>query len=177
MIAVLLLGWWWTGRDGTAETSRPQEPTAAPSGDDASSKPKPRKRKKPDLTFSTPSPTVTAPSGLPELPDVDLPGLPGGSLAGDVPPLELRISLSSASPIGTVGWVIPTSRSDPDGRADDVGRSWSLTTTVYGRPDYARVFLQAGPTGDPITCVISVDGKVTERTATVGPYGALMCQG
>lgn len=98
-------------------------------------------------------------------------------MSRDVPPLDLRITVTSADPIGTVGWVIPMSKEKPSGQAGGVGRSWSLSTTVYGKPDYARVFLQAGPTGAPITCVISINSTVTERRATVGPYGALMCQG
>ena len=72
---------------------------------------------------------------------------------------------------------MPTSLRNQSGIDKNVGKSWHLTTTAYGDPDYAQIFLQAGARGYPITCVITIDGKVTERRATEGPYGQTMCQG
>jgi hypothetical protein len=106
-----------------------------------------------------------------------LPGLTGDGLSTGVPELALLITVSSREPIRTVGYQVPTSRRHPHGVVRGVGTRWSLRTTVYGNPDYARVFLQAGPSGAAITCTVQVEGRVTERRSTEGPYGATMCQG
>lgn len=90
---------------------------------------------------------------------------------------RISMQMSSSSPIRTVGYIVPTSLDNSYGVVKNVGSSWSLGTTVYGPPDYAQLFAQAGPAGNRITCTISVDGKVTERRSSVGPYGRLFCQG
>ena len=105
------------------------------------------------------------------------PGLGGSGYTLNTPRRKVTLSVSSSSRIGTVGYIVPTSRTDSYGTAKNVGTSWSLTTGAYGPPDYAQVFVQAGPSGDPVTCTITVDGKVTERRSTSGPYGQLLCQG
>ena len=81
------------------------------------------------------------------------------------------------APIGTVGYVMPTSLRHSSGTVKNVGLSWSLNSTVYGSPDYAQIYVQAGARGFPITCTVIVDGKVTERRSTEGPYGQMVCQG
>lgn len=106
-----------------------------------------------------------------------MPGLPGGSLYASLPKMHITLSVRSAAPIGILGYVIPTSQDHPSGKVTGVGRSWSLQTIGYGRPDYARIFLQANTIGTPITCTITVNGRVTEHSSTEGPYGRMMCQG
>ncbi len=106
-----------------------------------------------------------------------LPGLSGSGGTRSLRPRVIRLTATSTEPIGVVGYFIPTSRDRSGGTAQGVGRSWSLTTRVYGSPDYAQMFLQAGPSGAAITCTITVDGKVTERRSSSGPYGQLFCQG
>jgi hypothetical protein len=105
------------------------------------------------------------------------PGLGGSGRTDSLPAHRLTIRLSSPNPIGWTGYIIPTSTEHPRGSAMVSGGSWSLTTTVYGRPDYGVVFLQAGADGRPATCTITVDGRVTERRSTRGPYGTVWCQG
>jgi hypothetical protein len=63
------------------------------------------------------------------------------------------------------------------GKRTDLAESWSLATTVYGKPDYAQLFTWTGPEGYPITCTITVDGHVTARLTTHGPWGKIFCQG
>lgn len=106
-----------------------------------------------------------------------MPGLPGGSLYASLPKIHITLAVRSAAPIGILGYVIPTSVDHPSGKVTGVGRSWSLQTIGYGKPDYARIFLQANTIGTPITCTITVNGRVTEQRSTEGPYGRLMCQG
>ncbi|MGO4258710.1 hypothetical protein [Marmoricola sp. RAF53] len=148
-----------------------------------------------DLPSPTASPTATATpgSGIPKGAGagfagfanggiqggstMNLPGLQGGSYYKYLPKHRLELSVTSEAPIGVVGYVIPTSLRTPTGVAKKVGTSWHLSTTVYGSPDYAQLFMQAGARGYPITCTIKVDGKVTERRSTDGPYGQLVCQG
>jgi hypothetical protein len=108
---------------------------------------------------------------------MNLPGLPGGSLFKNLPRHRLHLHVTSEGPIGTVGWFIPTSLRKLSGIDKNVGHVWDLETIVYGNPDYARVWLQAGGRGYPITCTITVDGAVTEQRATDGPYAKRMCQG
>jgi hypothetical protein len=63
------------------------------------------------------------------------------------------------------------------GKTTVEGTSWSMSTVVYGGPDYARLFIQGGFRGEAVVCTVTVDGKVTDRRATDGPYGLTMCQG
>lgn len=122
-------------------------------------------------------------TGLPTLPGTTFPGLgaqPG--ISGDseifsLPKHTLTIRLTAPQALGLVAYVIPTSTDHPQGSHVESGRTWSLTTTVYGNPDYAVVYLQAGAGGKPETCEITVDGRVTERRSTDGPYSTMWCQG
>ncbi|EFQ83689.1 hypothetical protein HMPREF0063_11352 [Aeromicrobium marinum DSM 15272] len=91
--------------------------------------------------------------------------------------LAITLTVTSSVPIGTVGYIIPTSLDRSFGVDENVGTSFALSTTVYGPPDHAQIFVQAGPTGAPVTCTITVDGQVTEQRSTEGPYGQMLCQG
>lgn len=140
-----------------------------------------------------PSVTLPVPTGSPTTADTEqveqaltaggssatfpLAGLQGGGTYWHLPRHQLKLTVTSSAPVGTVGYLVPTSTNDYYGVVHDVGQSWSLSTTVYGDPAYARLFIQAGLRGTPVTCTISVDGKVVERRSTEGPYGQMMCQG
>ena len=114
----------------------------------------------------------TLPSG-----SISMPGLQGGSVYKYLPKHRLTLRVTSEAPIGTVGYIVPTSLHENYGVVKNAGTSWSLTTTAYGDPDYAQVFIKAGARGYPITCTILVDGRVTEHRSTEGPYGQMVCQG
>ena len=108
-------------------------------------------------------------------------GGPGG-LAGEGASLStttrrLTMSATSDEPIFVLGYQAPTSNDAAYGRVESPGRSWSRSTTVYGPPDYAQIFLQAGPRATTITCTVTVDGRVTDRRTATGPYAQLFCQG
>jgi len=107
----------------------------------------------------------------------NMPGMQGGSIYKYLPKHVVTMRITSEAPIGTVGYVVPTSLRNSSGVVKNVQNSWSLTTTAYGDPDYAQLFMQAGARGFPITCTITVDGRVTERRSTEGPYGQMICQG
>lgn len=109
--------------------------------------------------------------------EFSMPGLQGGSIYKYLPKHVVTMRITSEAPIGTIGYVVPTSLRHSSGVVKNVKNSWSLTTTAYGDPDYAQLFMQAGARGFPITCTITVDGKVTERRSTEGPYGQMICQG
>jgi hypothetical protein len=119
------------------------------------------------------SPGATFPgAGLP-----DLKGLRGkGGIVG-LPKEKVVLSMTSAAPIAYVGYIVPTSLDHSTGTVRSPGTSWSLTTTAYGPPDYAQLFSLAGPAGVPVTCTITVNGRVTETRTTSGPYDQLFCQG
>jgi hypothetical protein len=119
------------------------------------------------------SPGATFPgAGLP-----NLKGLRGkGGIVG-LPREKVVLSMSSSAPIAYVGYIVPTSLDHSTGTVRSPGTSWSLTTTAYGPPDYAQLFSLAGPAGVPVTCTITVNGRVTETRTTSGPYDQLFCQG
>ncbi|MCW2781185.1 MAG: hypothetical protein JWR35_1634 [Marmoricola sp.] len=99
--------------------------------------------------------------------------------ASGLPGHKLVLTVTSPGAIGTVGYLIPTTQERPKayGVAKNVGKSWSLSTEVYSYGPYADIFLQAGPLGLPITCTITVDGKVTDRKTSTGPYSRMLCMG
>lgn len=90
---------------------------------------------------------------------------------------RVTMSATSDAPIFVLGYLVPTSNDAAYGRVDEPGRSWSRSTTAYGPPDYAQIFLQAGPQATTISCTVTVDGRVTERRTATGPYAQLFCQG
>ena len=59
-------------------------------------------------------------------------------------------------------------------RASDVVANGSAQL-VEG--DIPAVSTMTDARGNPITCTIRVDGKVSERRTTEGPYARLICQG
>lgn len=151
---------------------------------------------RPALPTLTPTPTPTAvssadalkayqdqlkglsgSSGSSSLGGLSIPGIQGGSVYDNAPKHRIDLRVYSEQPIGTIGYVVPTSLKKSRGVVKNAGRSWSLTTYAYGDPKYAELFLQAGARGFPITCVIKVDGRITEKRATDGPYGQLVCVG
>ncbi|RNL81298.1 hypothetical protein [Nocardioides marmorisolisilvae] len=108
---------------------------------------------------------------------ISMPGLQGGSIYKYLPKHTLTLRVTSEAPIGTIGYIVPTSLHQNYGVVKNANTSWSLTTTAYGDPDYAQVFIKAGARGFPITCTILVDGHVSEHRSTEGPYGQMVCQG
>jgi hypothetical protein len=175
VLAVVALVWGMFGGSGASGDSLGTAPLATPTATPGSS-----------LTgMPTPSTgTATPGGGMTVLPgggasagSFFLPGLPGGSMWRNLPRHRLVMHVTSEGPIGTVGWYIPTSLRKLSGVEKNVQHEWRLTTTVYGGPDYGRIWLQAGSRGYPITCTITVDGRVTEQRSTDGPYARLLCQG
>jgi hypothetical protein len=109
---------------------------------------------------------------------LQMPGLQGGSYYKYLPKHHIVLRATSRAPLGTIGYIMPTSLNESSGVVKNYkGTSWSISSTVYGSPDYAQIYLQAGSRGYPITCTITVDGHVTEQRSTEGPYGQLVCQG
>jgi hypothetical protein len=174
VLALLAVVWGVTGGSGASGDSLGSAPLATPTTTPGSA-----------LTaLPTPatSPTVfgggmTVSGGQASMGTTLLPGLQGGTMYKNLPRHRLVLHVTSEGPIGTVGYYIPTSLRKFTGVDKDVQHDWRLTTTVYGRPDYARIWLQAGARGFPITCTITVDDQVTEQRTTDGPYGQLLCQG
>ncbi|AIY16381.1 hypothetical protein GUY44_20905 [Pimelobacter simplex] len=105
------------------------------------------------------------------------PGLQGSGDYSQLPKHRLTIRMSTAGQLGQVAWIIPTSVENHEGTAIVRGGTWTLSTTVYGNPDYAVVFAQQGRVDQPVTCTITVDGRVSERRSTKGAYSAMWCEG
>jgi hypothetical protein len=102
-------------------------------------------------------------------------GLLGSGSSNPAAKHAVTLRVTSPSPIVFVKYYVPTA--DRNSVAYPVGTSWSLSTTATGPPDYAQMFLQANGRGDPITCTVTVDGKVTDKRTTEGAYGQILCQG
>ncbi|MBM0124165.1 hypothetical protein [Pimelobacter simplex] len=105
------------------------------------------------------------------------PGLQGAGDYSQLPKHKLTVTMSTQGVLGTVAWIIPTSVENHEGTAVVRGGTWSLSTTVYGNPNYAVVFAQQGRVDQPVHCTITVDGRVTERRSTKGAYSAMWCEG
>lgn len=88
---------------------------------------------------------------------------------------HLVAHVTSAAPIYAVGWLIPTSLSNSYGKSMSPGRSFTIDTTVTGRPYYSLLWVYAGASGVPVTCTISIDGKLASRKTTQGAYGRQVC--
>lgn len=107
----------------------------------------------------------------------ELTGLQGEGATASIPTHRVTMSAQSDQSILVLGYLVPTSKDASYGRVREPGRSWSRSTTVYGPPDYAQIFLQSGPNATTISCTVTVDGRVTEQRTATGPYAQLFCQG
>jgi hypothetical protein len=87
----------------------------------------------------------------------------------------LVVRVTSSAPIPAVGYLAPTSPDIPYGTAKNVGKNWSVHTTVSGKPKYAIIWIYSGKSGAPVTCSITIDGKLADRKATTGAYGRQIC--
>ncbi len=105
------------------------------------------------------------------------PGLLGEGASSSTRVRDVRLAVTSDEPVWVLGYLVPTSPDRSNGTVRKPGASWSMSTKVYGRPDYAQIFAQAGPRATRISCTVTVDGRVTERRTATGPYAQLFCQG
>jgi hypothetical protein len=87
------------------------------------------------------------------------------------------VSATSALAIPSVGYLVPTGLSAPYGSVRPNTRTWSISQKALGGGYLAAIFVQAGATGIPITCRVTVDGKTTNSETTAGPYGRAVCLG
>jgi hypothetical protein len=105
------------------------------------------------------------------LPDNPLNHLHGGQLH------EVTISASSAGPMPVVGYLVPTGMGSAYGSVGGHRSPWSLHEQALGSGYLAALFIQAGRDGLPVTCTVTVDGKVTSSESTSGGYGRAVCLG
>jgi hypothetical protein len=88
---------------------------------------------------------------------------------------HLVAHVTSSEPIYAVGWLIPTSLNSSYGKNMHPGATFTLDTTVTGRPYYSLLWVYAGKSGAAVTCTISIDGTVKSRKTTEGAYGRQVC--
>lgn len=89
---------------------------------------------------------------------------------------EVTISAHSSGPMAVVGYLVPTGLGSTYGSIH--GRnSWSTTEQALGGGYLAAMYLQTDKSGRPITCTVTVDGKVTSTQTTSGSYGRALCLG
>ena len=81
----------------------------------------------------------------------------------------------SRAPIPVIGYLAPTSPDIAYGTAKNVGTNWTVHTTVSGQPKYAIIWIYAGKSGAPVTCSLTIDGKLRVKKTTTGAYGRQVC--
>jgi hypothetical protein len=168
-VAIVLVAGWlflrWTDKDAPAESL-----PVTPPGPSATADPPAKKARSAPADASQ----VKLPGGFGV---TDLAGLQGGSRSINIGKHRVVLHAWSAKPMAWAAWYVPTRTGAKRGLARLPGRSWTMTTTAYGKPDYAQLYLQTTVTGEPVHCSITVDGKVTAKEVTEGPFGTIMCQG
>lgn len=90
---------------------------------------------------------------------------------------RVTVEVSSAGPIGEVGYFVPTGTRHTYGTAHPDARHWQITQQALGGGYLAAVFVQSGASGTPITCRVLVDGRPTSHSTTSGAYGRAVCLG
>jgi hypothetical protein len=105
-------------------------------------------------------------------PTVTLGGGSGLTIAGSH---TMVAHVESSEPINVIGYLSPTSPDLTYGTVKNVGRSWTVRTTVSGPPKYAILWIYGAKDGASVTCSITIDGKVADRKTTKGPYGRQLC--
>ena len=127
--------------------------------------------------------TQAAPAGITAAPaafgsgSLGQPGLTGGSQNVNIGKHRVLLEAWSSKPLAFAAWYVPTRTGKKVGASKLPGRSWSMRTVAYGRPDYAQVYLQSDYTGTPVHCRITVDGRVTATETSEGPFGYIVCPG
>lgn len=90
---------------------------------------------------------------------------------------QVTISASAPGPMTVVGYLVPTGLGSAYGTVDGHRSSWSISEQALGGGYLAAIFIQTGKSGIPITCRITVDGKVKSTETTSGSYGRALCLG
>lgn len=91
---------------------------------------------------------------------------------------ELTIAASSlAGKMPVLGYLVPTGMGSAYGSLNGQRQSWSYHEQALGPGYLAAIFVQTGKLGIPITCTVTVDGKVTSHETASGAYGRAICLG
>jgi hypothetical protein len=90
---------------------------------------------------------------------------------------QVILTVRSAGSVPILGYLVPTGLRSAYGTVKHPPSHWSLQEQAVGPGYLAAVFIQAGPLGIPVTCTVTVDGKVTNSETTSGQYGGAVCLG
>lgn len=165
-LLVFVLAWMLLARGEKATTTGPDAEPWSEETLDAKPTPKP-----------TPTALPTKAGGLPNmagLPTAGVPGLSGNGITRNAEPHRVTVSVKSDAPMVYAGWRVPSGQKSGGGKAST---GFTTTVTGYGPPDWAQIFVTAGPGSRRTECTITVDGRVTEHRVATGPYAYLFCQG
>lgn len=89
---------------------------------------------------------------------------------------QVVISASAPGQMAVVGYLVPTGLGSSYGEVR--GRhSWSISEQALGGGYLAAIFIQTDKAATPITCTITVDGRVKSSQTTSGSYGRALCLG
>jgi hypothetical protein len=90
---------------------------------------------------------------------------------------NVTISASAPGHMAVLGYLVPTGLGSAYGAVHTNHNSWTMSEQALGRGYLAAVFIQTDRSGIPITCTVTVDGKVTSRETASSPYGRAVCIG
>jgi hypothetical protein len=91
------------------------------------------------------------------------------------PAHRVKLVVSTSGDIARVGYLVPTSDSAPYGNFGGPASPWTRTMIAHGSGYLAAVFVQAGRSGEPVTCRIMIDGVTKAVRTTDGAYARQMC--
>lgn len=90
---------------------------------------------------------------------------------------QVHISVSTPGSISVIGYLVPTGLGSTYGVVHPKHGPWALNEQALGGGYLAAMFIQTDKAGSPMTCTITVDGKVTNTQTTSGSYGRAVCLG
>lgn len=102
---------------------------------------------------------------------------PGSGTSKSLPKHRVVVKAVSDGQIMAVGWWIPFANGERTGGEVPKSKTFSHGDTTYGSSDLARILAYGGPESRHTSCMVLVDGKVTEKQTAEGPYAEVFCQG
>ena len=90
---------------------------------------------------------------------------------------NVTVSASAPGHMAVLGYLVPTGLGSAYGVVHTRQHSWSMSEQALGKGYLAAVFIQTDRSGIPITCTVTVDGKVTSTQTASSPYGRAVCIG
>lgn len=90
---------------------------------------------------------------------------------------NVSIDVTSPGRMAVVGFLVPTGLGESYGSRNGQSGGVHVSQQALGGGYLAAVFIQTDKAGTPITCTVTVDGKVTSSQTASAPYARALCLG